>query len=168
MQHSIKHPFEEVITQNKDRIFRICKVYAAGPVGPEDLFQEVIIQIWKSFLSFEGKASINTWVYRITLNVCLRYQKRMESRGGQMVQLEAVRFRLTATADDPQHFERHQALYSCIRSLNEQDQCIVIMVLDELPYADIAEVTGLTENHIAVKMKRIRKKLLPCLKSKLQ
>jgi len=85
-----------------------------------------------------------------------------------MIRFESIQFQVPAAIPDLSMQEKYNALYGCIRSLNEMDQSIAILVLDELPYKEIANITGLTENHIAVKMKRMKKKLLKCINSKLR
>ncbi len=154
-------PFEQIIQDNKASILRICKIYAVSPNEPEDLFQEVIYQIWRSLDKFQGNSSIATWVYRISLNVCIR-SKMKHSRDLRKVNLSAVDFSIapeTNTSDE----EKYLLLKQCISQLNEADQSLIILYLEELPYAEMATVLGLTENHVAVKMKRIRKKLFDCM-----
>lgn len=168
MKNTADLTFEQVLEDNKSSIYRICKVYAVSPIEPDDLFQEVIFHVWKAFPSFEGKSSISTWVYRISLNVCMRYKSRLEKSNGNLIRFESIQFQVPAALPDTLTQERHEALYECIRSLNELDQSIAILVLDELPYKEIARITGLTENHIAVKMKRMKKALLTCINAKLR
>ncbi|MEZ7924314.1 MAG: sigma-70 family RNA polymerase sigma factor [Flavobacteriales bacterium] len=64
--------YEQLLENNKEKIYRICKIYAVSPLEPQDLFQEVIFAIWKSLPTFKGNSSVDTWIYRITLNICLR------------------------------------------------------------------------------------------------
>ncbi len=160
--------FERVLADNKDKIYRICRIYSVSPIEPEDLFQEVTYHIWKAFASFENRSNINTWVYRIALNVCMSYKKKLGRRNETMIRLESIQFKATATYPDESKQEKFNALFGCMRELNEMDQSIVILSLDELPYREMAHITGLTENHIAVRMKRIRSKLLNCINAKLK
>ncbi len=168
MESKVKHVFEEVLQTNKESIFRICSLYAITPVEPEDLFQEVTFQLWKALPSFRKESNINTWVYRITLNVCMRYKTQLEKRNGQTVQLDAIQFQVASPKPDLVKQEKQKALYECIRQLNEADQSIVSLSLDGLSYRDIATITGLTENHVAVKMKRLKKVLLKYITTKLK
>lgn len=168
MQKTDNPTFEQVIEDNKSSIYRICKVYAITPIEPEDLFQEVTLHIWMAFSTFDGRAKISTWIYRIALNVCLRYKNKLDNRNGNTILLDAIEFQVPAAIPDLSVQEKFNALYDCIGSLNEIDQSIAILVLDELPYKEIADITGLTENHIAVKMKRMKKTLLKCINSKLR
>lgn len=168
MQNKVKPEFEQVLNDNKDKIFRICRIYAVTPIEPEDLFQEVIFHVWKAYSSFESRSSMNTWVYRIALNVCMRYKNKLKNRNEKTVRLESIQFEPLASTPDYSQEEKFKTLNSCVHALNELDQSIVILSLDELSYKEIANITGLTENHIAVKMKRVRKTLLSCITDKLK
>ena len=85
MQNKVRPNFEQVLENNKDKIYRICRIYAIAPIEPEDLFQEVTIYIWKAFSSFESRSGMNTWVYRIALNVCMRYNNKLENHSRKMM-----------------------------------------------------------------------------------
>ncbi len=164
MQHLI---FEEVLEPNKDKIYRICRIYAVSPIEPQDLFQEVVYQIWKSMPSFKGNSSIDTWVYRIALNVCMRSKLQLDKNNTKTIRFDAIQFKLNNYSTDDEDDEKNSLLKHCIGTLNENDASIILLYLEELSYKQIAEVIGLTENHIAVKMKRIRKKLSDCITPKL-
>lgn len=167
MQKSTTNSFEQIIEENKEKIYRICKIYAVSPIEPQDLFQEVLFAIWKSISTFKGNSNINTWIYRITLNVCLRSKQKLKKKNFKTVHLESIQFVPVDMPLDRTQQEKHKALTSCISSLNENDKSIIILYLEALKYKEIAEITGMTENHIAVKMKRIKKILLNCITNKL-
>jgi RNA polymerase sigma factor (sigma-70 family) len=167
MHRQPEHRLEQVLEDNKEKIYRICRIYAVAPIEPQDLFQEVVFQIWKSFSGFKGNSSINTWVYKIALNVCFRSKLKLEKANSKLVKLDSIQFIPVETESDNQDEEKYKALHDCIYSLNESDQSIVVLYLEELPYKEIATVTGLSENHIAVKMKRIKKQLFECIAPKL-
>lgn len=168
MKNTADPSFEQVLADNKSIIYRICKIYATSPVEPEDLFQEVTAHIWKALSTFDGRARLSTWIYKISLNVCMRYKSKLDTRNRDMLRLDAIQFQVPESIPDLYEQEKFNALSDCIRSLNEIEQSIAIMVLDELKYKEIADITGLTENHIAVKMKRIKQILLKCINSKLR
>jgi RNA polymerase sigma-70 factor (ECF subfamily) len=168
MQIQADRTFEQILEENKDKIFRICRIYAVSPIEPQDLFQEVVFQIWKSFSTFKGKSDISTWIYRIALNVCINSKKKLGKNNSKMIRLESIQFVPAADTPDSSQQEKYLALHGCISTLNEIDQSIVILYLEEQPYKEIALVTGLSENHVAVKMKRIRKVLLDCISSKIK
>jgi RNA polymerase sigma factor (sigma-70 family) len=162
-----KTDFEKILTDNKHKIYRICSVYAVQPMEPEDLFQEVIFQLWKSLPSFKGKSSVNTWVYKIAINVCLRSKLKLEKTKEKTVRFDAIQFSKSSAQISAFEEERFESMRACIADLSDADKSIIILYLDEVAYREIAEITGISENHVAVKMKRIRKKLFQCIQAKI-
>jgi len=144
---NIEDWFLELVEDNKNRINQICSVYAKNEEDRKDLVQDVLINIWKSLPSFEHRANVNTWLYRITLNVCLRskYEKVRQKK----VQLESVHFE--PIADVPKN-EKYEHLYHCINQLNDTDKAVTILFLEDI-----------SENYVAVKIKRIKAQLFKCL-----
>lgn len=159
--------FEEILERNKYKIYRICKIYAIPPIEPQDLFQEVVYQIWKSIDSFKSKSSIDTWVYKIAINVCLRSKMKLDKNYKKTDRFESIHFTPIEKEIDTAEQEKLKYLKACISALNETDTSLIVLYLDDLSYKEIAVITGLTENHIAVKMKRIRKKLFECITPKI-
>lgn len=151
-----------LIEENKSKIQRICQVYASNSVDKKDLIQEVFYQIWKSLPSFSGKAHINTWVYRIILNVCLK--SVASTKKNDFVSLESIHFE-NNIANETSSKEKYEQLYACISLLPTAEKNLVVLFLEDLPYKEIAEIIGISENYVAVKLKRIRKKLFNCLTS---
>ena len=126
-----------------------------------------MFQIWKSLARFEGKSDISTWIYRIALNVCMRSKLKLDKRIYFTVQLDSIHFEPTETSSNSGDEERFKALRACISTLNESDSSLMVLYLEDLPYKEIAGITGLSENHIAFKMKRIREKLFHWITPKL-
>ena len=168
MQNQSEQPFSEILEENKDKIYRLCKVYAVSPIEPQDLFQEVVFQIWKSLPTFKGNSSLSTWVYKVALNVCYSSKIRLKKKNHNPVSLESIKFLPAENNTEKDQQEKYRALRECISTLNEVNKSIVVLSLEELPYKEIAAISGLTENHIAVKMKRIKKLLLACITKKLK
>ena len=164
MQKEKEKHFLDTIENNKHSILRICNVYASKYSEPNDLFQDVVYNIWKSYTSFENTSNINTWVYRITLNVCMRAKLKISKKTDNHFAVDSIQFnQIPSEESNNSNNERHDALRHCISNLKATDKSIVLLYLEDIAYTQIAEITGLTENHIAVKMKRIKKKLLECL-----
>lgn len=159
--------FEEAIEVSKEAIFRICRIYAVDPIEPQDLFQEVVFQSWRSFPSFKGNSNLSTWIYRIALNVCMNAKHKLNQKNEKTTHLDSVQFMHSEDIDVSEE-ERYRALRSCISSLKEVDRSIIILYLEELSYRQISTITGLSENHVAVKMKRIRAKLFDCITQKIE
>jgi len=157
--------FIKILEANQQRIQKICAMYTATPEDGKDLVQEVILNIWKAYPSFKGKSAIDTWIYRIILNVCLK--KRFYRQKEQTtISLEDLKFEPKApikTLND----DKFLALKACISQLDFSDRAIIILFLEEMAYKEIAEIIGISENYVAVKIKRIKAKLAVCLKHKL-
>ena len=159
----MKALFSKIADENRHRIYRICRSYSVNTMDAEDLFQEVMIQIWKSLPGFRSQASVNSWVFRIALNVCMRARYSMDKRKSVFVKTDMTEIDvsdLQEESDDPEYAE----LFHCIQQLNDIDKSIVLLFLESLSYREIGEVSGLTENNVAVRMKRIKHKLFTCLK----
>ncbi|MRI01364.1 sigma-70 family RNA polymerase sigma factor [Kriegella sp. EG-1] len=165
MNKDLENTFLNALDEHQHKLLRICSVYSKDDDDAKDLFQEVLVNIWKSMPTFQGSSNIGTWMYRITLNVCLRLKTKERGRQKKTLRLDshAINIYKTETLENGQQ-EQLVQLRKCIKQLNEADKAVITLYLEELPYKEIAEVTGLTENTIAVKIKRIKNKLLNCLK----
>lgn len=152
--------FAELISQNQQRLGRLCSLYADEQADQQDLFSEIMLRLWESLPGFRGEASIHTWVYRVALNTALRFRYQLHKKEKRHSSLKAVEFLPAPNSSEQQQYE---ALRQCIRRLNEADRPVVTLYLEGFSYKEIAEVIGISENGIAVKMKRIRKKLFTCI-----
>ena len=168
MNKELENLFLTVLEQNQQKLFRICSVYSKNSEDTKDLFQDVLINIWKSMPSFESKSSLETWVYRITLNTCLRFRSNHIKKQERFVFMENMNNVNTQTeVENTEQKEKLLQLRNCISTLNKGDKAIITLYLERLPYKEISNITGLTENNIAVKIKRIKKKLLNCINNTL-
>ncbi len=161
MSTNKKELFIRVIENNKNKLFGICLKYTNDSDKAKDLFQEVSIQIWKSLDKFEGRSSIDTWIYRICINVCNKQMELMKKR--KNISFEIVDKYVSIENKDETDYSD---LYFCINTLSMVEKSIITLHLQEIKYKEIAEIIGITENHVAVNIKRIKNKLLTCLKSK--
>ncbi len=168
MTRHLEHTFIRGIEQNQQKLLRICSVYADDDDDKKDLFQEALIQIWQSMPSFEEKSSLSTWMFRITLNVCLRLQAKQVKKRNTFLKMDSIR--ITPITEEETNSSEHEQLVklrSCIKKLNDADKAVITLYLEELPYNDIANIMGLSENNVAVKVKRIKIKLMNCITEKI-
>jgi RNA polymerase sigma factor (sigma-70 family) len=164
MDRQLENAFLAALEQNQQKLLRVCSVYAEDADDKKDLFQESLIHIWQSMPTFEERSSISTWMFRITLNVCLRLQLKEEKKKDRFRKLDSVTIEsIRAEETNPEEHERLVKLRSCIKKLNDADKAVTTLYLEELSYKEIATITGLSENAIAVKIKRIKIKLLACI-----
>jgi RNA polymerase sigma-70 factor, ECF subfamily len=123
-----------------------------------DLFQEIVLQLWRSFSSFRGEAKITTWMYRIALNTAIS-GLRKHTRNVKTEDLREVHFNISEHYYADEHEEDFQRLQWAIRQLTEVERAMIMMALEEVPYDEIAETIGITQNNVRVRMNRIREKL---------
>lgn len=144
-------------------IIKICRAYTDTQEDFEDYYQEVCLQIWRSKDNYKKQANWSTWVYRITLNVCLTLMKK--DRKQQEVSAENLPNELV---EDSQVFtdESLHQLYEAIKQLSEVDRGVVLLYLEEKSYQEIAEITGTNANNIGVRIKRIKERLKKLLDGK--
>lgn len=153
----------DLVYTNQGLIYKICRLYAAEP-NREDLHQEIILQLWKSWPSFRGESRIQTWMYRIALNTALMDHRRqkLKTRGMSESEKETL-----AQQDDGQREEDQiLQLYRHIASLGDLDKTIVFLYLEGCSYDEIAYVTGISTKNVGVRLVRIRKKLRELFKVK--
>ncbi|MEZ4968436.1 MAG: sigma-70 family RNA polymerase sigma factor [Flavobacteriaceae bacterium] len=164
MGKELENTFLEALEQNQEKLLRICSVYAKDAEDTKDLFQEVLIHIWQSMPNFKSNSLLSTWIFRIALNVCLRFQSKAIKKQKIFLQMKGNTIaNLTSEKEYKEQNEQLVQLRNCIKALNEADKAVITLYLEELPYKEISNILGLTENTVAVKVKRIKKKLLNCI-----
>ncbi|HMG89201.1 MAG TPA: RNA polymerase sigma factor [Chryseolinea sp.] len=164
MDQQLENTFLTALEQNQQKLLRVCSVYAEDADDKKDLFQEALINIWQSMPSFEEKSSLSTWMFRVTLNVCLRLQTKQARKRDRFRKLDSIS--IENISDEETNHEEHERLINlrnCIKKLNDADKAVTTLYLEELSYKEISDITGLTENNVAVKIKRIKMKLLNCI-----
>ncbi len=164
MKKERKTIFLSALEQHQEKLLRICTIYSEGDEDTKDLFQEVLVQIWSSMSTYRGDAAIGTWMFRIALNVCLRLQSKRTKNQNRFVRLDSISIaNLRSVENGEERNEKLHSLRKCVKKLKEGEKAIVALYLEGLAYREISSVLGLSENHIAVKVKRIKSKLLNCI-----
>lgn len=120
----------------------------------KDLFQEVLINLWKGFASFGGRSNLNTWVYRVSLNTCISYQRKENRRRGQ-----SLDFDIDMSTTDDSDTEQIEMLHSRISRLRPFDRAIVLLWLEGISYDEIAGIVGITPKNVGVRLFRIKEEL---------
>lgn len=166
MNHSEKEDkFKTIISHHQDQIQRICSGFTTNVEDIKDLYQDVIINIWKGMESFRGDASYATWIHRITINCCLLWKRKSKVQVSKNDAIELSnqnRIQNDVSVDNPQL----QLLKEAINQLKSSDKALILLVLEELTYKQIAEITGLSISNIGVKINRIKSKLKNYLENK--
>jgi len=149
--------FINLINEHQGLIHKVCIMYENDRDARNDLFQEIVLQLWKSFSSFRGEAKITTWMYRIALNTAIS-GFRKQTRHIKTEDLQEVHMNISDSWGDEQE-ENFQKLQWAIRQLSEIERAMIMMALEEVAYEDIAETIGITQNNVRVRMNRIREKI---------
>ena len=147
-------------------IIKICRAYTDSQEDFEDYYQEVCLQIWRSRDSFRGDSKWSTWIYRLSLNICLTLIKK--KKRNRQHQTSDYSMPLSATEDN-QAFsdESLNQLYDAIKKLSEIDRAVILLYLEEKPNKEIAEIIGTTPNNIGVRINRIKERLKKILDGKI-
>ena len=154
MEETLEKRFLEDIVSCRGILLKICRTYCWEPEDRDDLYQEIVSNAWKSYSRFEGRSKFSTWLYRVALNTALS-ESRKNRFQRSTTDLNAVENHPEVNNDQ----EQIQLLYRAIGQLDPQEKSLAILYLDELSYREIAEVTGLTENHVGVRLHRIKEKI---------
>jgi len=154
--------FRQLVAENKARIMRVAGYYAPSDEDRKDIYQEILVNIWKSLDLFRGESKIETWIYRIAVNTSLNFAGKQYRRMRLNVDIDdpVIAGKLIDDGDGGQDREKQrQHLQACLNSLGVIDKAIMGLVLDDLSYKEISEIIGLTEPNIRVKIHRIKEVL---------
>lgn len=147
--------FKNLYQNYSPKIKRLCLGYTGNSMEADDLLQEVFIKAWQNFDSFRAEAQVSTWVYRIAVNTCLYHLRSQKSK--KYVDADITSIKKEEETDDKE--QQVQLLYSCISQLSEADRLIITLLLEEVPYSEIAAITEISEGNLRVKIHRIKQQL---------
>lgn len=151
--------FTQLIENNQGIVHKVCRIYTDTPEEHEDLFQEIVLQLWRSFDSFEGKSKFSTWMYRVGLNTAITLiRKKKRNLPTSSIDSQTY-FDLKANEVDEAQEEQLRVLYAAIKKLNDVERALVLLYLEDMSYKEISATMGITEVNARVKMSRIRVKL---------
>jgi len=146
--------FQSLMEEHKKILYKVCNSYCRNRDDHEDLAQEIIVQLWRSFGSFDGRCRFSTWMYRIALNVAISFHRRESTRTRHVLSDEEQLLNaVDETASQP---EEMQLLYQFIAALDPLNKALVLLYLDGNSYLEIAEVLGISETNVATKISRLK------------
>jgi len=155
-----EHKFNQLVKENEERIKRICKYYSNNSSAQEDMFQEILINIWKSLDTFEGRSSINTWIYRIAVNTSLTFTSKTYKRMDLIISKETnfINEFYNIEDDHPNDVLLDQ-LQIELNQLSVIDKALISLVLENQSIKEIANIIGITESNVKTKIHRIKRNL---------
>ena len=158
LNQSTENQFVEIIKTHQGILHKVCGMYRHDPDDKKDLFQEIVIQLWRAFPKFRQESKISTWIYQISLNVAIS-DFRKESRRPKRVELNENLLNISDNIYDNSTEEQIKVMHNAIAQLSEIEKAIVMLYFEEKDNEEIAEIVGITQNNVRVKMTRIREKL---------
>ncbi|MDD2380997.1 MAG: sigma-70 family RNA polymerase sigma factor [Mariniphaga sp.] len=154
----MERDFLHIIRVNQGIIHKVCNMYCDREEDRNDLFQEIIVQLWKSYPSFRNESKVSTWMYRVGLNTAITSFRKNKRRPDQN-SLSVENFQMADENPEYETEENIKQLHRAVAQLTGVEKSIVLLFLENKKYEEIAEITGITQNYVRVKMNRIKKKL---------
>ncbi len=149
-----KRDFEKMVREHKGTIYTVCYMFSKDKDEVSDLFQEILINLWKGWSSFRGDCSADTWIWRVSLNTCITAERKKKK--GQTLPLSMDIDPFEESGDD---FRQIRRLHSRIHRLGLLDRAIVLLWLEDLSYEEIGAIIGISAKNVSVKLVRIREQL---------
>lgn len=158
MNPELERQFVHLLEEHQNILHKICKLYAADRDAHKDLFQEMVIQLWKAYPTFKGQAKFTTWAYRVALNTAISLY-RVKKRRVETVTWDYAVHHIQYEEYSSEEEDKLSYLYAAVQELNDIEKALVYMYLEDKDYAEIAETLGVSEVNARVRMNRIKTKL---------
>ena len=153
--NDLEKQFAQTVKKHRSTIYTVCYMFSQDADEVEDLFQEVLVNLWKGFKGFEQRSDINTWIYRVALNTCISQNRKKKRR-----QMEVhVTMDINLFKDSDEDTRQVDMLHKRISRLQPFDRAIVLLWLENLPYEEIGQIVGITAKNVSVRLHRIREQL---------
>lgn len=154
----LEKQFEKLIKDHELLILKVCAVYASHGADRQDLFQEIVIQLWKAYPKFKGESKLSTWLYRVAINTAISGLRKVKNFI-QSYEPGTLTGHLIITEDNKEKEEYFKQLYHAIDQLNQIEKAIVMLYLEDKSYEEMKDILGINEGNLRVKMNRIKEKL---------
>lgn len=154
---SLEDQFILMIKEYEAVIFKITTIYTNTQDDQKDLYQEIVLQLWRAFENFRGDSKVSTWLYRVAMNTAITRLRKEKRKGTELPISQVV---LSYTEQSNTAFEeRLAALYQHIEGLNDLDKGLILLYLEDKSYEEMAEITGLSASNVGTRLSRIKQKL---------
>ena len=151
---TLETAFAQIVKEHKNTIYTVCFMFSKDSDEVNDLFQEVLINLWQGFASFEGKSKIDTWIWRVSFNTCISQERKKKRTSAIPLTMGIDLFN-----DKDDDTKQVKMLYERIHRLKPFDRAIVLLWLEGMPYDEIAAIVGITTKNVSVRLYRIKEEL---------
>lgn len=152
---TLEKDFANIVRKHKSTIYTVCYMFSQDNDEVEDLFQETLINLWKGFAQFRGDSSPATWIWKVSLNTCISFDRKKRRRGESV----PLSMSINLFEDDDNDSRQIEMLRKRINQLGPFDRAIVLLWLENLSYVEIGEIVGITAKNVSVRLVRIREQL---------
>ncbi|MBO9564727.1 MAG: RNA polymerase sigma factor, partial [Niastella sp.] len=152
-----QNEFIVLVNQHRGMLYKVCNLYCSSEYDKQDLFQEIVIQLWKAYPRFRGDSKFGTWLYRIALNTAIS-DLRKQKKHIQSVEPDQLPTEIQDIQYNKEREEKLQQMYRAIHQLPEIERGIVMLYLEDKSYEEMEEILGINQNNLRVKMNRIKEK----------
>jgi len=158
--------FLELVAENRPKILKVCRVYAWHRSDQEDLYQEILCQVWRALPNLKQEAHVNSWLYRIALNTAISFVRKDKTHRTHVVEgtEEQLHDIPAEVSRDPRTDEQLSRLFQAISKLSDTEKAVITLFLEELSYEQMASVLGISESNVGVLLHRAKKKLSTLMK----
>lgn len=167
MQPNNETDYLKLVEENRARLLRLCRVYAWNAPDQEDLYQEILVQIWRSLPGLREKSYANSWLYRVALNTALTFARKSKAQSRSIpMENSQLQRRSEEQPEDSsgKGSPRVEELHAAMDQLSSMDKALVTLFLEGLSYEEISVVLGVSSNHVGVMLHRVKKKLSSLMK----
>ena len=147
--------FTEIVQENKTTIYTVCYMFSNNPDEVADLFQDILINLWKGFSQFRGDSNIRTWIYRVSLNTCISSDRKKKHK----IETLPLTMDINLFSDSDDDTKQIQMLRNRINRLGPFDRAIVLLWLENLSYDEIGAIVGISAKNVSVRLVRIKEQL---------
>ncbi len=147
--------FERIVREHKGTIYTVCYMFSKDEDEVADLFQDILVNLWKGFAGFRGESSPRTWIYRVSLNTCISADRKKKRRG-ESIPLDMS---INLFDDSAEDLKQIRMLQGRISRLGPFDRAIVLLWLENLTYEEIGAIVGITAKNVSVRLFRIKEQL---------
>ena len=151
---NLEKEFTQIVREHKDTIYMVCSMFSKDNAEVEDLYQEILINLWRSLPKFENRSSLKTWIWRISLNTCISIDRKKRRRDKMPLEMDIDLYN-----DADRDTKQIKLLHERINRLGPFDRAIILLWLENMSYEEIGAIVGISEKNVSVRLFRIKEQL---------